>query len=420
MSVVKGQVLWMPMKEGQYPVVLEAAADNPGGTGPGIQQNFVITVGKVLELVMKPLPAQINKGDTVTFDLRSSIFPAWAADAITIRFDYDGDGKWDGEGVPMGANLILRHVFDAPGHFRPKVEARYKDLETKMAEGAISVVSAVTAVLKVSPDTVEPGGMVTVDASESKGDGRLVFALDLDGDGAVDWSDSATGKAMLKAPASGVYRAVLTARNPMGQEGKTTAAIRVNAKPKLEMKVKNPKENMAAEVEIRAHAKDADDSLVRARINFTGDTSGWIMRTTPPDSLISARDWLLRFRHAYGKVGKYTVMLCVTAADGREACQKSPVEIFNAPPVCKPGADIHATVGKPVEIDGSGVDPDGKIVKWEWDLDGDGKFDLVSAANGKFQYTFAKKGIFPLKLRVTTADGMTATGSRKVEVRTKW
>ncbi len=424
MQVVKGQVLWMPIKEGHYPVVLEAVLVEKGGAKASLQQTFVLNVDKVLELALKPLPVQVNKGDTVTFDLRGSVFPAWAAADITVRFDYDGDGKWDGErdgeGLPLAANLVHRKVFDMPGRFRPKVEARYKDLEIKVAEGAITVVSAVTAILKVSPDTVEPGGTIAVDASGSKGDGRLVFSLDLNGDGASDWIDSTTGKAELKAPASGVYQAMLTARNPMGQEGKASATVRVNALPKLELKVKNPKENMAAEVEIRAHAKDADDSLARARINFTGDTSGWILRTAPPDSQISPKDWLLRFRHAYGKVGKYTVKLCIASADGREACQSAPIEIFNAPPICKPGADIHATVGKPMEIDGDGIDPDGKIVKWEWDLNGDGKFDLVSVANGKFRYTFAKKGVFPLVLRVTTADGMTATGSRKVEVKTKW
>jgi hypothetical protein len=77
-------------------------------------------------------------------------------------------------------------------------------------------------------------------------------------------------------------------------------------------------------------------------------------------------------------------------------------------------------VGKPLQIDGAGTDPDGKIVKWEWDLNGDGKYDLASAENGRFQYTFSKVGTFNMVLRVTTADGMTAQGSRKVEVRKKW
>jgi hypothetical protein len=422
MRVEKGRIVWMPMKEGRYPVVLEASTI-PGHEGEAAEtakQEFTIKVDRVLDLALKALPAQIGKGEAVTFDLRGSAFPAVAASMLTVRFDYDGDGTWDTEPLPLPANLIHQHAYPSVGRFAPKVEARYKDLETRVAEGRVAVISAVLAALKISPDTVEPGGPVTVDASGSKADGRMVYILDLNGDGRPDWVDSASGRAVLKAPASGVYQASLTARNPMGQEGKASAMLRVNALARLDFKIKNPRENMAAPVEIKARAKDMDDSLIKVRINYTGAAGGWETRTLPPDSVAGPGEWWLRFKHAYGKVGKYSPEVCATSADGREVCRKGAVEVFNAPPVCRPGADLHATLGKPVEIEGSGVDPDGKIVKWEWDLDGDGKYDLISAANGKFQYTFSKEGVFPLKLRVTTADGMTATGTRKVEVRKKW
>ncbi|HKP97830.1 MAG TPA: PKD domain-containing protein, partial [Fibrobacteria bacterium] len=371
-------------------------------------------------LSLKPLPARVDKGDTVAFDLRGTAFPAWAAPQLSVRFDYEGDGTWDTDPLPLAANLAHRHAYASAGRFSPRVEAHYRELESRTAEGRIDVVSSVTPVLKISPDTVEPGGALRVDASESKGDGRLAFSLDLDGDGKPEWIDSASGKGVLKAPGSGTYEAALTARNPMGQEGRTVAMVRVNAGAKLDFKVKNPRENMAAAVELKARAKDADDSLVRVRINFTGDANGWETRTAPPDSLVSAHEWWLRFKHAYGKTGRYAASVCILSADGREVCGTAPVEIFNAPPECRPGPDLRATLGKPLEIDGSGADPDGKIVKWEWDLDGDGKYDLVSAADGKFSYTFSKEGVFPLVLRVTNAEGLTATGSRKVEVRKKW
>jgi hypothetical protein len=319
----------------------------------------------------------------------------------------------------LAAHAIHRHAYLEVGRFAPKVEARYQDLETREAQGAITVVSSVMPVLKISPDTVEPGGEFRVDASESKADGRLAFSLDVDGDGKPEWVDSAGGKAALKAPGSGVWHAKLTARNPMGQEGEAEAVLRVNARPKLEWRVRNPKDNMAAMVDFKARIKDADDSIRSFRVNFTGDPKDWVTRAAP-DSQAAGREWWLRLKHAYGKAGKYTASACATAADAREVCREAKIEIFNAPPVCQPGADLHATLGKPLEIDGTGVDPDGKIVKWEWDLDGDGKYDLVSSQNGKFQYTFSKEGSFQLVLRVTTADGMTAQGGRKVEVRKKW
>ena len=421
MKVEKGVFKWTPAKAGRYPVVLEAELPGVGARGAEIRlrQEFTITVDKVLALALKPLPAQVNKGDTVTFDLRGSTWPAWAAAQLTVRFDYNGDGTWDTEALPLPAQTTHKRAYAEVGRFAPKVEARYGTFETAEAAGAVAVVSSVMPALKISPDTVEPASVYLVDATESKADGRLAYSLDIDGDGKPEWIDSTEGKATLKAPGSGVYQAVLTARNPMGQEGKATAVLRVNALPKLEWRVRNAKENMSAPVEFKIRGKDADDSLRSVRINFTGDPKDWETRAAP-DSQAGGKEWWLRLKHAYGKVGKYTASACLAAADGREACQELKVEIFNAPPVCEPGADLHATLGKPVQIDGIGIDPDGKIVKWEWDLNGDGKFDLVSAENGRFQYTFSKEGKFDLVLRVTTADGMTAKASRKVEVRKKW
>lgn len=414
-----GTLFWTPAKEGRYPVSLAAG---------NARQDFVLVVDKVLTLSLKPLPAQARKGDTILFDLRGSAFPAWAADRITVRFDYQGDGRWDTDALPLARQLSHRHAYDAIGRYAPKVEVRYADLEIRSVQGEIAVISPVVPVLRISPDTVEPGGAVAVEVSASQGDGALAFSLDLNGDGKADWIDSLASmappksplKASLHAPGSGAYTATLTARNLMGQEGKATAALLVNARPRLDLRVKNPKENMAALVEFKARAKDADDSLSRIRFNFTGDAAAWETRASVPDSVAGPGEWWLRFKHAYGKPGTYTASFCASSRDGREACQQAKIEIFNAPPVCLPGADLKATLGKPLEIDGGGADPDGKIVKWEWDLDGDGKFDLVSATDGRFQYTFSKTGIFPLTLQVTSADGATAKGARKVEVRKKW
>ena len=421
MKSENGMLTWMPSREGRFPVVIEAVAGNAGGKdGIRVRQSFTVAVEKVLNLALKPLPQQVGKGDSVSFDLRGSAYPAWAAEHITVRFDYQGDGHWDTEALPFAAHVLHRHAYETVGRFSPKVEARYLDLETRSVEAVVAVISPVMPSLKISPDTLEPGGPVSVDASASKADGALSYSLDLNGDGKPEWRDSLSAKAILKAPGSGIYTAVLTARNPMGQEGRAEAVLRVNARPRLDLKVKNPKADMATQVEFKARAKDADDSLVKVRYNFTGDSDGWQTRTAAPDSQAGPGEWWLRFKHAYGKPGIHTVGFCAASSDGREACQKARVEIFNAPPVCSPGPDLKATVGKPLRIDGTGADPDGSIVKWEWDLDGDGKFDLVSSADAGFQYTFSKEGVFPLVLKVTSADGVTATGSRKVEVRKKW
>ncbi|HLP40279.1 MAG TPA: PKD domain-containing protein, partial [Fibrobacteria bacterium] len=172
-------------------------------------------------------------------------------------------------------------------------------------------------------------------------------------------------------------------------------------------------------VEVLLEAIDPDDSLRVLRVNFLGGAGDWL-RAETPDTAKGPGKWWKLWRHAYGRPGAFAIEGCVSAADGRETCQKARIEIFNAPPVCEPAADVKATLGLPTEIEGKGRDPDGSIVKWEWDLDGDGRFDVASRKDGKVKYTFARAGLYSLTFRVTTADGSTATAVRKVDVRKKW
>ena len=62
-----------------------------------------------------------------------------------------------------------------------------------------------------------------------------------------------------------------------------------------------------------------------------------------------------------------------------------------------------------VTLNGSAsFDLDGIIVKFEWDFDGDGIFDLDSGLDAIVDHEFLLHGIFDVQLRVTDDDGATA------------
>jgi PKD repeat protein len=61
------------------------------------------------------------------------------------------------------------------------------------------------------------------------------------------------------------------------------------------------------------------------------------------------------------------------------------------------------------------VDPDGKVVKYEWDFDGDGVFE-ISTEKPTAQYTFTKTGEYKVALRVTDDKGAIATLTRTITV----
>lgn len=59
----------------------------------------------------------------------------------------------------------------------------------------------------------------------------------------------------------------------------------------------------------------------------------------------------------------------------------------------------------------------GRIIKYEWDLDGNGAYDfVVSDASGYAEYTYSKPGTYLINLRVTDAAGHSATDQTEIKV----
>ena len=78
-----------------------------------------------------------------------------------------------------------------------------------------------------------------------------------------------------------------------------------------------------------------------------------------------------------------------------------PVAVLNAPP--------FGTIGIPVNFDATAsFDPDGTIVLYELDVDGDGTYD-ISNATGLFTYTYSIANPYWVQLRVTDNDGIQDT-----------
>jgi PKD domain/von Willebrand factor type A domain len=91
-------------------------------------------------------------------------------------------------------------------------------------------------------------------------------------------------------------------------------------------------------------------------------------------------------------------------------------EIARAP-VAITGGPYYGVVGEPVELDGSrSFSPDGKITRWQWDLDGDGTFD-VSAKQPVTLHTFQAPVKGTVVLRVTDNSKPRQTASVKVHLR---
>ena len=92
------------------------------------------------------------------------------------------------------------------------------------------------------------------------------------------------------------------------------------------------------------------------------------------------------------------------------------VRVTNQPPRAVIAVPARKVVNTDLTFDGSGSsDPDGEVVLWEWDLDGDGRYETTGA---RPVYRYATAGKRTIALRVTDAFGATATATAQITVTT--
>jgi len=138
-----------------------------------------------------------------------------------------------------------------------------------------------------------------------------------------------------------------------------------------------------------------------------------------------------REEHTFTTAGAYLVRVTVTDDDGNTRSDSVQVTVTNLPPIAHllvisgsisivvypiSASGINAVVNVAVEFRGTGSDPDGCVVKYEWDFDGDGAYDWSSPSTGQTTHTYAVEGIYTATLCVTDDDGNTGIAQIQVWV----
>jgi hypothetical protein len=88
----------------------------------------------------------------------------------------------------------------------------------------------------------------------------------------------------------------------------------------------------------------------------------------------------------------------------------------NQLPIADAGPALTAYVADQVELKGVGIDPDGKVVLYEWDLEGTGIYDYSNSLTGEVKHQYMKAGDYTPVLRVTDNEGATNTSMTTVSV----
>jgi PKD repeat protein len=124
--------------------------------------------------------------------------------------------------------------------------------------------------------------------------------------------------------------------------------------------------------------------------------------------------------HSFASSGSKNVALKVTEAEpgggGQGFDIVSHTISVNAPPqagfTVSPASGI---VGQTVTLASTSADPDGPLIRQDWDLDNDGQYDDANAA--VVSATFKQARTYMIKLRVTDSKGATDTETKSVVVK---
>jgi PKD domain/Proprotein convertase P-domain len=112
-----------------------------------------------------------------------------------------------------------------------------------------------------------------------------------------------------------------------------------------------------------------------------------------------------------GSSGAHTIKLRVTDADGATGTAQAVLNVLpTQPPVPAITAAPNPVVaGDPVVFDASASsDPDGTVVGYEWDLDGNGSFETPGGASPVAGRAYPNPTVLSVGVRVTDNDGRTA------------
>jgi subtilisin-like proprotein convertase family protein len=108
--------------------------------------------------------------------------------------------------------------------------------------------------------------------------------------------------------------------------------------------------------------------------------------------------------------GSHTIKLRVTDGDGAQRTATTTLNVIATTP---PSPTFLATpnpvvAGQPVSFDAGGSTDDGTIVRYEWDLDGNGSYETDGGASPLVTRSFPNATVMSIGVRATDDDGRTA------------
>ena len=265
-------------------------------------------------------------------------------------------------------------------------------LDDEFLTGSIKAIPAKGAVpLNVQFSAVVAGGK-----------SPYAYAWDLNGDGIQDDTRQSFSYYFTLY---GVYPVTLKVWD--SDNSTATASINIYAlAPPTVVASANPTSGTAPlEVNFNAIATDPDGKIKTYKWDFDGNGVYDYSSTTTPVTT-----------HTYSSKGSYNATVKVADNSGLQRTAVVVIEVGSGPEAKASANPKSGSAPLQVAFKGTGTDSDGTIALYEWDFDGDGKYDWKKVADGNTTHTYNSSGSFNATLRVTDNNGLTATDSVFISV----
>jgi len=311
-------------------------------------------------------------------------------DGDVVRYSWDfGDGT-----TAMGTEKI--HTYSSPDIYTVTLTVTDDDGTPSSTTRELNVRNNPPVAEAGNDREVLSGTTVRFDASASTDrDGTITSYVWAFGDGSSSNSKS-TSHLYTK---NGEFNVKLTVKDNAGATG--TDFVKVTVKNRLPIaRFSLPSSVYKMEtVELDGSGSVDADGTIKSYSWDMGD-----------DTLLSG----VNAEHTYTEKGTYTVTLVVTDNDGGTAERTAKIVVNNRPPMSIAGPSQYAFVGTSVTFDAArsyDVDSSDDLT-YHWSF-GDG----ASSVRSRTTHTFNRPGSYTVILKVTDADGDSATSSQKLIIK---
>lgn len=377
--------------DGVYTIGLRVT-DAGGKSDTATARITVRNVAPQVEGVITDAP--IDEGSRLSLEVQV-IEPG--ADQLTYDFDWDGDGEYDELGVEQAA---WDHLYPDDGVFTATVRVSDGDGGQDTYDFAVRVdnVAPIIRNVVVPPGVAEGADVAIQVIANDPGDDEVTYFYDLNNDGEFDQQGVELSAIVAQFPDDGLFTVLIRACDEQDACSDREQVVNVgNVRPTIVEVVNDGPVDEGSPVQVVVTATDPGGPGDPLAYSIDWDNDGEF-----DDDVLDSP--LNTQQHVFLDEGQYFVGVRVRDDDNGIAVGNTQIQVNNVAPsaqIAGPGGGLE---GQPIPFSCAGSDPGNDPLVYDWDLDGDGQFEVLGGANEQSP-VFPQEAVYTIQCRVSDGDG---------------